>query len=263
MSFWLEKTNSINDKSCGVYKIYNIYSNKTYIGISTDLKLRLKKHYHTLCNNAHHNKHLQNSVNAYGIDSFDFEILELLPYNIQDEELLKKESEYQLSYRSCDHEYGYNIKVTDSNGIVRHTEEFKEKVRLLMTGRIVSEQTKFLLSKKLTGRKGKKHTKEFKEKMSKRMANRTFSKETREKLSRARMGRPSPLKGRVGHKAAPETKAKMSAGRKGALNCRAVKIIDNNGNIYLTIKEAAEKLHISRSTVQKYLKSGRFQRKPQ
>jgi len=260
MAVWLEKTNSIKEKSCGVYKIYNTINDKVYIGISTNLKYRLKTHYHKLCKKVHHNEYLQNSVNLHGIESFDFEILELLSSNIGDCDLLKKEFEYQQLYKSCDELHGYNIQTTDINGVIRHTEEFKERTRKRMTGRIVTKETRQLLSDAFKGKKGTPHTEEFKERTRKRMTGRVVSPETIEKMSKAKLGKPSPLRGKPGFIPTAETRQKMSARRTGSLNCRAVKIIDDSGNIYLTIKETCEKLDICRSTVVNYLKSGKFKR---
>lgn len=64
------------EKIHGIYKIINTLNNKTYIGSSKNIKVRWYKHKSLLKNNKHENNKLQNSVNKYGIDKFNFEIVE-------------------------------------------------------------------------------------------------------------------------------------------------------------------------------------------
>lgn len=63
-------------KVSGIYKITNLINGKFYIGSSVDVYQRGYT-YNCLANqNKIHNKHLQNSINKYGIQNFDFQLIE-------------------------------------------------------------------------------------------------------------------------------------------------------------------------------------------
>jgi group I intron endonuclease len=64
-------------KKAGIYLIFNVSTNKCYIGSSINLHKRLlDKHLPSLKNNNHINEHLQSSWNKYGSKSFIYLILE-------------------------------------------------------------------------------------------------------------------------------------------------------------------------------------------
>lgn len=89
----------------GIYQIRNIINNKVYIGKSKSLKIRLNIHLSSLKNNKHHSFHLQKSVNKYGIENFEYSILEYC----NEHELLEKEECYINYYNSTNRNKGYNI----------------------------------------------------------------------------------------------------------------------------------------------------------
>lgn len=60
----------------GVYAIVNSLNGKKYIGSTGTLRKRFRQHYASLTRNCHHNRHLQNAVNKYGIDRFYFIVIE-------------------------------------------------------------------------------------------------------------------------------------------------------------------------------------------
>lgn len=63
-------------KKSGIYCIRNITNNKVYIGSSTNIYYRLKRHISDLNRGVHCNPLLQNVYNKYGTDSFDVSIIE-------------------------------------------------------------------------------------------------------------------------------------------------------------------------------------------
>lgn len=87
----------------GIYRIYNILNNKSYIGSSNSLYKRINGHINSLIKNCHHSAKLQNSFNKYGIDNFKTEVL--LVCEIQ--ELLIQEKHYIDKYDSVNN--GFNI----------------------------------------------------------------------------------------------------------------------------------------------------------
>lgn len=60
----------------GIYKITNTKNGKFYIGSTSDLDRRIKRHRYDLRLNQHHSQHLQRAWNKYGGENFKFEILE-------------------------------------------------------------------------------------------------------------------------------------------------------------------------------------------
>ena len=60
----------------GIYQIKNLVNDDVYIGSAMDFYQRKKKHFNSLKNKNHHSRYLQNAVNKYGIENFEFGILE-------------------------------------------------------------------------------------------------------------------------------------------------------------------------------------------
>lgn len=80
-------------KGQGVYQIRCIEENKCYIGSSKDCQERVQKHFSELRFNRHTNKRLQEAFNKYGIEGF---IYSIVLYVAKEEDLLDKETEYQI-----------------------------------------------------------------------------------------------------------------------------------------------------------------------
>jgi hypothetical protein len=77
-------------KKCGIYCIKNITNNKCYIGSSTHIYYRLRRHKSDLIRQVHANPILQNAYNKYGADSFVVFIIEECVEDI----LLEREQYY-------------------------------------------------------------------------------------------------------------------------------------------------------------------------
>lgn len=118
-------------KVCGIYKITNKVNGKCYIGQSNDIHRRWKQE---LAPNAKLNPHLARAFEKYGIDNFDFEIIE----ECQREQLNEREQFYIEIYHSIDPKLGYNKTEGGDGNLGRHfimSEEQKEKIRKANTGR--------------------------------------------------------------------------------------------------------------------------------
>lgn len=91
----------------GIYCIKNIINNKVYIGSTYVCFLkRFKKHFYNFQKNNHPNEYLKSSIYKYGIENFEFQILEV----IIDKHLLLNREKYWIDfYKSSDNKYGYNI----------------------------------------------------------------------------------------------------------------------------------------------------------
>ena len=75
----------------GVYKITNKKTNAIYIGASTVLSVRWRRHLRDLRKEQHSNINLQEDYNKYGLEAFEFEVLEKHPPETQFEALEKIE----------------------------------------------------------------------------------------------------------------------------------------------------------------------------
>lgn len=118
-------------KVCGIYKITNKINGKCYIGQSNDIYRRWKQE---LAPNAKLNPHLARAFEKYGIDNFDFEIIE----ECQRKQLNEREQFYIEIYHSIDPKLGYNKTEGGDGNLGRHfimSEEQKEKIRKANTGR--------------------------------------------------------------------------------------------------------------------------------
>lgn len=116
---------------CGIYKITNKLNGKCYIGQSNDIHRRWKQE---LAPNAKLNPHLARAFEKYGIDNFEFEIIE----ECKREDLNEREQFYIEIYNSINPALGYNKTLGGDGNLGRHfvmSEEQKEKIRQANTGR--------------------------------------------------------------------------------------------------------------------------------
>ena len=253
---WLEFSNALDKKLSGVYCIRNIINNKRYVGISTSLHYRIKKHYHQLINNIHHNKYLQRSFNKYGIDSFVVEVLEVVP----ETNLLLKEHYYQALFKTTDNSFGYNDLLTDINGKLRHSIKSKEKISIAHKGKPKSPESIEKMKRALTGRKGIAHTVEHKAHISAIMKNRPKSEETRRKISSAKKGIPSPFKGIKGVSPSDSAIANMRIGQRNRFEKMKPQYEDMSGNQFKTLGEACKYHNVTRITMNKWFGRGKLRR---
>jgi group I intron endonuclease len=169
----------------GIYCIENRLNGKMYIGQAYNIERRLYEHEYHLKRGTDKSTALQNAINKYGFDSFDFYILEAC----EPEQMNDREVYYISRYNTNNRCHGYNISAGGKQGLLGHKfpPEFGQKIsaikkgwkmsdeqrlRLsnLFKGKIVSEETRRRISAGRSGEKhymfGKKHTEESKKKMS-------------------------------------------------------------------------------------------------
>lgn len=204
-----------------VYRHRRLDTNEIfYIGIGKTEKRPYSK--------AGRNKHWKNIVNKAGYS------VEIISKVDTWEEACELEQFLIQEYGRKDLGTGILVNMTDGGeGIVNQVFSKKHKTKLskARTGKKLSEELKQKISE---SRKGYKTSDETKLKMSEAQTGRFVSEETRQKMSEARGGHKHP---------------------------RAKKVINTKtGVIYNTIKEAAEKEGLNRTTLTRYL-NGRLKNK--
>ncbi len=131
--------------SC-VYKITNKVNNKIYIGSTRNYIKRITSHKNLLIKNKHPNSYLQNSCNKYGIDCFEFSIIE----NIEPQSLIKSETKHISLNKSDNREFGYNQqKPSNSRAGFEHSNSTKNKISNSMINKVRSEITKQQISQSM------------------------------------------------------------------------------------------------------------------
>ena len=119
----------------GIYKIQSrVKPDRAYIGSAMNIPDRWRLHLWELDLNRHHSSKLQNHYNKYGKDDFEFSIIEpCLPAF-----LTATEQKYLDELNPF-----FNIaKIAGSTLGIKHTDEFKEKIRQFNTGRKRTDEHK-------------------------------------------------------------------------------------------------------------------------
>lgn len=105
----------------GVYKIINLINGKFYIGsTSREFYGRYKQHVNTFKNNKNYCKKLNNAFKKYGIENFEFTLLEITT----------KENVISTEQKYLDLGFDYNICLKANSKLgCKHSEETKNKLR--------------------------------------------------------------------------------------------------------------------------------------
>lgn len=116
----------------GIYRFYNVITGKSYIGQSIEIERR--KHEHELCafrgnekTNKQYNCSFYQALREYGIDSFEFSILEIC----EEQELNEREIYWVSYYDSCNNgynmTYGGDRPFKEQDGEKHHNHKLTEK----------------------------------------------------------------------------------------------------------------------------------------
>lgn len=113
-----------------IYCIRNIKNNKLYVGSAKDFTKRTWVHLRDLRLNKHHSSYLQRAYNKYGIESFDFCILE----TVKDINQLVELEQLWMNFLKPE----YNILPTAYSHLgAKRTEESKKKMSLAQVKTII------------------------------------------------------------------------------------------------------------------------------
>jgi group I intron endonuclease len=194
-----------------IYKILNLTNNKIYIGSTNNYKKRFREHKIKLKHNKHHSIFLQNAYNKYGIENFEYIIIEECPKEIK----LNREQFYMDSLNP-----EYNMSINSSSP---------------MEGKKHSAETiaKF---KNITRPKGNNHF----------MYGKTWNEEQRKNILNARLNSNYKHSESTKNKMA-ETSKRLNRGDILLKYTEAakLKVIDSNGIIHSSLGNAAKYYNIS------------------
>lgn len=131
------KLKSINEypTNPGIYKFTNKTNRKVYIGETNNFKVRMQKY------KCSHNKgkiiHLiTRAMLKYGVDGFDYEIIEIFPEGVSKAILLDREEFWIKIYDSTNKKIGYNISKRGRSMVgFKMPREAVERTRLKNIGR--------------------------------------------------------------------------------------------------------------------------------
>lgn len=208
----------------GIYSITHTGSGKVYVGSAIDCRARWMEHRKRLRRNAHHSKPLQGAWNKYGAETFMFAVIETVESSGN---LIAREQHWIDSLRSADSAFGYNVAKRAGNTLgVKHTPEARAKIRAARARQVITPEHRRNIG---LGSKGRRMTEANKAILVAISTGRVVSAETRALMSKARKGQrlsqqhieaiktalkqPDVLAkmSRLGSKQSPETKAKISA----------------------------------------------------
>lgn len=143
----------------GVYTIINKIDGKVYVGSSAkSLHIRFRVHKRELLKKSHHNQYLQNAVNKYGIENFEFEII----HECEPEFCLSFEQYWRNMLCSWDRRFGYDMCYIAGNMLgTKRTDEAKKKISISRKkykgknhpswGKKLTQHTKDLISESRSG----------------------------------------------------------------------------------------------------------------
>lgn len=157
----------------GIYSITHIKSGKQYIGSSTNILSRWKRHRKALRDGKHHSAYLQNAWNKYGgIEAFRFEVVHVCLA----EDLIAWEQGC-LDNIPCE----YNIcRIAGNTSGVKHTPESIHKMREKAVGRRPSQ---LAIDNAAKATRGINKSDDFRAMVSRIHKGKTVSEETKQKLS--------------------------------------------------------------------------------
>ena len=134
--------------SCGIYKIENQVNQKVYIGQSTNIATRWRRH-RSEANNLNNSYPLYRAMRKYGLENFSFEIIEECSREDLDSReryWIKKFDSYYNGYNSTlggHSKRGYSLSESFKEKCRnrRHTQETKQRMSISAKGRKPSTDT--------------------------------------------------------------------------------------------------------------------------
>lgn len=131
-----------NKLDTGIYCIRNLINGKVYVGQGQYVARRLYEHKYHLERNSDKATALQRAVNKYGLDNFEFAVLEMCPLEVINE----REIFWIAELDSHNKNHGYNLSTGGESGLrgYKFPPEFGAKVSAskLAQHKVTSEETR-------------------------------------------------------------------------------------------------------------------------
>lgn len=132
-----------------IYAIYHKPTGRIYIGSAIDISKRWACHRSHLKKGIHNNGYLQRTHDKYGIESFEFRVIEPVPDPLN---LITREQYWIDKADACNRAKGFNINPAAGSPLGRKSsDETKRKISIAGKGRIHSEETKRKIAQKAMG----------------------------------------------------------------------------------------------------------------
>lgn len=210
----------------GIYCIEHTASNRKYIGSAISFKKRWAEHKRDLKTGKHHNIALLRAYRKYGLDAFEFKVLEEV---LEASQLISKEQAWMKLLAP-----EFNIcKTAGSRLGTKHSPEVRAKMSLKRIGR---KNTPEAIEKTAQAHRGRKNSEEVKARMSEAFKGRKITEEAKIKIANSLKGRVFSNETRLlisaakkGQIKTPEMKAEMSKARTGKLNFKKRKFYHIQG----------------------------------
>lgn len=114
------KPNPFYKNVSGIYGIRNVINNKLYIGKTHCMYSRCHQYVYDLSNRniGHINDYLFNAIRKVGVENFEFFGLEFC----NPDDLSTRELHWITYYKTTERNYGYNLRMDSSGGMIPHDE---------------------------------------------------------------------------------------------------------------------------------------------
>lgn len=130
----------------GIYSIFCLANNKSYIGSSVCIRKRFIAHRTALLRGTHRNIHLQRAWNKYGENKFEFQILR----TVRDPKNLLKWEQHWIN--KTENKFNIRKKAESALGVKRR-KETKDRISAALSGRKLSPEHCAKISEVQIGRK--------------------------------------------------------------------------------------------------------------
>lgn len=227
----------------GIYQILNIKNGKSYIGSAKNFNVRWKRHLKDLSKGVHSSIKLQRSFDKHGIESFKFNIIDIIPY--EKSIIIDKENYYITHFNSKQN--GYNIADAAFGDTWTACPNKEERSKKLSESAINYYSTLTPEErKKKHGSPNKLKGKRLGDIYTEEKANAIGEKIRVSNLNRKMKGEGNPMFGKT---LSAEARLKISISQKGTKKPRRTVII--NGVQYDTVAEAVRQTGITRKMIMK------------